>query len=150
MSSGRAFIISPATLDPRPDSETLIEGALEFVEQKGWRTRPLRILDIGTGSGALLVTLLCELPLATGLGTDVSTQALVVAQANVRRHGLEERVRLERRDALAGVSGPFDMVVCNPPYIVTSDIADLAPEVRDFDPRAALDGGADGRTCTGE
>jgi release factor glutamine methyltransferase len=141
---GRAFAISPATLDPRPDSETLIEGALEFVEQKDWRARPLRVLDIGTGSGALLVTLLCELPLATGLGTDVSVQALAVAQANARRHGVAERASLERRDALVGVSGPFDLVVCNPPYIATAEIAQLAPEVRDFDPRAALDGGADG------
>ena len=104
----------------------------------------MRILDIGTGSGALLVTLLCELPLATGLGTDVSAQALAVAQDNARRHGVAERASLEQRDALAGVSGPFDLVVCNPPYIATAEIARLAPEVRGFDPREALDGGADG------
>jgi release factor glutamine methyltransferase len=141
---GRAFAISPATLDPRPDSETLIEGALEFVEQKGWGTRPLRILDIGTGSGALLVTLLCELPLASGVGTDVSAQALAVAQANASRHGVAERTHFELRDALVGVNGPFDLVVCNPPYVASAEIARLAPEVRDFDPREALDGGADG------
>ena len=141
---GRSFLISPATLDPRPDSETLIEEALALADELGWRTRPLRILDIGTGSGALLVTLLAELPLSCGVGTDVSPQALKTAAANAQRHAVLERARFELRDALHGVAGPFDLVVCNPPYVATGDIAGLAPEVREHDPIGALDGGADG------
>jgi release factor glutamine methyltransferase len=141
---GRPFLISPATLDPRPDSETLIEEALALADELGWRTRPLRILDIGTGSGALLVTLLAELPLSSGLGTDVSPRALKVAAANAQRHAVLERARFELRDALHGVAGPFDLVVCNPPYVATGEIAGLAPEVREHDPIGALDGGADG------
>jgi len=141
---GRPFLISPATLDPRPDSETLIEAALGIADNEGWRERPIRILDIGTGSGALLVTLLAELPLSSGVGTDVSPQALKVAAANAQRHAVMERARFELRDALQGVAGPFDLVVCNPPYVATGEIAALAPEVREHDPLDALDGGADG------
>jgi len=141
---GREFALSPATLDPRPDSEVLIEAVLAFVETNGWQNRPLRILDVGTGSGCLLLTLLAELPLATGLGTDISTAALDAAASNARQLGLLERARFMVARSLEGVAGPFDILVCNPPYIASGDIPGLEPEVRDFDPLTALDGGADG------
>lgn len=141
---GRSFALSPATLDPRPDSETLIEAALEIVDEEGWRWCPIRILDVGTGSGCLLVTLLAELPLATGVGTDVSAAAIETANSNAVSCGVGERATFARHDALNGIEGPFDLVICNPPYVPSSDIASLAPEVRDYDPLAALDGGGDG------
>ncbi len=141
---GRTFKLSPATLDPRPDSETLIEVVLGFVGEAGLRAAPLRILDVGTGTGCLLTTLLCELPNATGLGTDISEAALQTASDNACRLGVAGRAAWRVADALDGLDGPFDILVCNPPYIRTSVIANLDPEVRDFDPRAALDGGGDG------
>ncbi len=141
---GRTFKLSPATLDPRADSETLIEVALGFVDAAGLRAAPVRILDVGTGTGCLLTTLLCELPNATGLGTDISEAALQTASDNARRLGVADRATWRVADALDGLDGPFDMCVCNPPYIRTALIADLDPEVRDFDPRSALDGGSDG------
>ncbi len=141
---GRSFAISPATLDPRPDSETLIEAALEFVGREGWLEEPIRLLDVGTGSGCLLLTLLGELPNATGIGTDISAAALDVARGNAHRLGLARRAEWRLADALEGIDGPFDVLVCNPPYIRSGDIARLAPEVKHFDPLLALDGGADG------
>jgi release factor glutamine methyltransferase len=141
---GRSFALSPATLDPRPDSETLIEAVLAFIDAKGWRKQPLRILDVGTGSGCLLVTLLAELPLATGIGTDVNQLALDIAGMNARQFDMSGRASFLLANALDGVAGPFDILVCNPPYIPSGDIASLEPEVRDFDPLAALDGGEDG------
>jgi release factor glutamine methyltransferase len=141
---GRSFALSPATLDPRPDSETLIEVVLAFVDAKGWRKRPLRILDVGTGTGCLLVTLLAELPHATGIGTDISQLALDIAVKNAGMHGMSERAQFRLANALEGIEGPFDILVSNPPYIASGDIAGLEPEVRDFDPLAALDGGEDG------
>jgi release factor glutamine methyltransferase len=141
---GRPFMLSPATLDPRPDSETLIDTALDIAGSAGLRTAPLRLLDIGTGSGCLLVTLLCELPNATGVGTDISPAALEVARENARRLGVVQRASWQVADALHGVEGRFDLLVCNPPYVRSGDIAALEPEVRAFDPRTALDGGSDG------
>lgn len=141
---GRTFALSPATLDPRPDSETLIAAALEIADEEGWRGRPTRILDVGTGSGCLLATLLAELPLATGVGTDVSAAAIETAISNADRCGVGGRAKFAQRDALDGVEGLFDLVVCNPPYIPSSEIPTLAAEVRDYDPLEALDGGADG------
>ena len=141
---GRTFAISPATLDPRPDSETVVAAALEIAREEDWMSQPLRILDIGTGSGCLLLTLLCELPQATGLGTDISEAALATAAGNARRHGLEQRVEWLHADGLESVTGPFHMLVANPPYVRTADLEGLEPEVRDFDPIEALDGGPDG------
>lgn len=141
---GRRFALSPATLDPRPDTETLIEVALSIAAREGWRERPIRILDIGTGTGCLLLTLLAELPLATGLGTDISVEALKTAASNAAALGLADRATFERHDVLEGVEGRFNLVVSNPPYIPSDDVASLDPEVRDYDPRTALDGGADG------
>jgi release factor glutamine methyltransferase len=145
---GRVFAISPATLDPRPESETLITAALELADKESWRNRALRILDVGTGSGCLLLTLLGELPLSTGLGTDISEAALATARANALRLGLEDRVTWQTADGLDDVAEVFDLMVSNPPYIRTAEIAGLEPEVRDFDPRLALDGGSDGLATT--
>lgn len=141
---GRRFALSAATLDPRPDSETLIEAVLAIADGEGWRDKPIRILDIGTGTGCLLLTLLAELPRATGLGTDISAEALSTAAKNAEALGLSGRAAFELHDVLDGVAGPFDLVVSNPPYIPSGEIAGLEREVRDYDPRAALDGGADG------
>lgn len=137
---GREFIVTPATLDPRPESETLVEAALGLVP----RDVPVRILDICTGTGCLLLTLLAELPLATGTGTDISVAALEVARANARELGLEQRTDWVETDLADGIAGRFDLVVANPPYIPSGDIAGLAPEVRMHDPTLALDGGPDG------
>jgi release factor glutamine methyltransferase len=147
---GRTFQVTAATLDPRPATETLIEAALEVAGREGWRERPIRILDVGTGTGALLVTLLAELPLATGLGTDISEEALSVARANAERLGVSARSSFVRHRSLDGLPGPeggggtFDLLVSNPPYIASGEIAGLEADVRDYDPRVALDGGPDG------
>lgn len=141
---GRPFRLSPQTLDPRPDSETLIDAALELARGEGWINRPVRILDVGTGSGCLLLTLLAELPLASGVGTDISSDALATAADNARRLGLEQRTSFRQTRSLTGIEDTFDLVVSNPPYIPTRDIAALDAAVRIFDPHAALDGGPDG------
>ena len=104
----------------------------------------LRIADLGTGSGAILLALLSELPDAHGFGTDISAEALRTAEHNAARLGLSGRAAFIRCDYASALSGPFDLIVSNPPYIRSADIAMLAPEVRDHDPQAALDGGADG------
>ena len=136
--------VTPAVLVPRPDTETVVEAALDFVVRDGLRMQRLRILDIGTGSGALLLALLSELPNALGTGTDISTAALAVARGNAERHGLASRCSFVACDIAAGLPGPFDLIVSNPPYVAHGDIATLAPEVRDYDPIIALDGGSDG------
>ncbi len=141
---GRDFKLGPATLEPRPDSEVLIEAALELVTQAGWRDAPLRIIDVGTGSGCLLITLLAELPPATGVGVDIAPEALEVATRNAQEHRVAERVQFIERDMLDNVDGAFHLLVSNPPYIRTPDLADLDLEVREYDPVAALDGGRDG------
>lgn len=141
---GRPYALSPATLDPRPDSETLIDVALDIAAREGWRDRPVRILDIGTGSGCLILTLLAELPRAMGLGTDIAAAALETAALNASSLGVAERVSFMQTDLLEGVGGTFDLVISNPPYIPSADIAGLRAEVRQYDPRGALDGGADG------
>lgn len=141
---GRDFVISPATLDPRPDSETIVATALDLVAREGGRQAPLRIVDVGTGSGCLLLSLLCELPHATGIGTDISDAALAVARDNARRLGVAERAAWRMADLLEGVKGNFNLLVTNPPYVRSGDIPHLEPEVRSFDPHAALDGGPDG------
>lgn len=141
---GRDFLITPDVLDPRPDTETLIEVVLETVRRSGRDGEPLTIADIGSGSGAIIVTLLLELPKAIGIATDVSAATLEVTLENAKRLGVGDRLRGVVTRGLKGVNGPFDIVVSNPPYIPSRDIASLAPGVRDFDPRVALDGGADG------
>ncbi len=136
--------ISDAVLVPRPDTETVVETALDFIGRGGLRMEPLRILDIGTGSGALLLALLTELPNARGTATDISAAALDIARGNAERLGLASRCTFVECNIADGVAGPFDLIVSNPPYIAHSDIATLEPEVRDYDPGIALDGGKDG------
>jgi release factor glutamine methyltransferase len=139
-----ALAITPDVLVPRPETETVVEGALDFVVRGGLRMEKLRILDIGTGSGALLLALLRELPNATGTGTDISTGALKVARENAARCGVEGRCTFVACDIASVVEGPFDLLVSNPPYIAHDEITSLAPEVKDYDPTVALDGGNDG------
>jgi release factor glutamine methyltransferase len=141
---GLPLQLSSATLVPRPDTETVVELALELVRADGDLNRALRIADLGTGSGAILLALLSELPAAQGFGTDISAAALHTASANAARAGLSERATLVACDYASGLSGPFDLIVSNPPYIRTADIDGLAVDVREYDPPAALDGGADG------
>jgi release factor glutamine methyltransferase len=136
--------VSPAVLVPRPETETVIEAALDFVVRGGLRLERLRILDIGTGSGALLLALLSELPNAVGTGTDISAAALEVALANAAHNDLAGRGTFVACNIAAGLQGPFDLIVSNPPYVARGDIATLSPEVREYDPALALDGGADG------
>ncbi len=138
--------VDSTTLVPRPETETVVEAALAAIDASGPRTRDLWIADLGTGSGAILLALLTELPNAIGVGTDTSPGALRVARDNARRLALA-RAAFVACDMAAALHGPFDLIVSNPPYIASSEIAALAPEVRDFDPRPALDGGADGLDC---
>jgi release factor glutamine methyltransferase len=135
--------IDAATLVPRPETETVVEAALAALDMDGPRSRKLRIADLGTGSGALILALLSELPNAFGVATDTSTKALVVARDNARRLALT-RAGFVACDMAATLRGPFDAIVSNPPYIASGDIATLASDVRDFDPHLALDGGTDG------
>lgn len=129
------------TLDPRPDTETIVEAALDAIPD---RAGALSVLDLGTGTGCILLALLAELPGATGLGIDVSPAAVEAAAGNARRNGLAERARFRVGNWGEGLVERFDLVVSNPPYIPSSDIPSLDPEVREHDPLRALDGGADG------
>jgi release factor glutamine methyltransferase len=135
--------VDATTLVPRPETETVVEAALAAIDAGGGRSRPLRIADLGTGSGALLLALLVELPNAFGIGTDISVGALRIARDNAQRLQLT-RAAFVACDMSAALAGPYDLIVANPPYIASGDIAATAPEVRDYDPRSALDGGADG------
>lgn len=136
--------LSPATLVPRPDTETVVEAALEMLRTE-WRfDSPLRIADLGTGSGTILLALLSELPNALGVGTDISVAALRTARDNARQLGFLARAAFVACDYAAALSGPFDLIVSNPPYIRSAHIALLDAEVRDHDPHRALDGGIDG------
>lgn len=141
---GLSFQLSAATLVPRPETETVVELALEVLRATPHSDRRLRIADIGTGSGAILLALLSELPGTSGLGTDISVAALRTASTNAIRLGLVHRAAFVACDYAAALSGPFDLIVSNPPYIRSAEIDELATEVRDHDPHRALDGGADG------
>lgn len=132
------LLVSPATLIPRPDTETIVEQALRAAPA------PRRVLDLGTGSGCLLLAILHERPAAFGIGIDRSADAIAIARANARRCGLDGRAAFTVGDWATAVAGPFDLVVSNPPYIPHDDIAGLMPEVRLHEPLAALDGGEDG------
>jgi release factor glutamine methyltransferase len=139
---GLALQLSPATLVPRPDTETVVELALEICRDE--RSTQPRIADIGTGSGAILLALLSELRDATGVGTDISPTALCTARDNAAHFGLAPRAAFIVCNYAAALSGPFDLIVSNPPYIRSADIPRLDREVREYDPHGALDGGIDG------
>lgn len=128
-------------LDPRPDSETLVEAALDLFPD---RDAAIRVLDLGTGSGCLLLAVLSERPKGWGVGVDLSTAALEVAARNAKRVGLDPSVQFVCGDWAAAFDGAFDLILCNPPYIAHAAIDALAPEVARFEPRLALDGGVRG------
>jgi release factor glutamine methyltransferase len=135
------FVTTRDTLTPRPDTETLVDAALRLFPD---RAAPLRILDLGTGTGCLLAALLSEYPTAVGVGTDVSPAAAAIARSNVAAHHLESRAEITICHWDDQIEGQFDLIVSNPPYIATAELARLDPEVARYEPRAALDGGADG------
>lgn len=133
---GRDFRVTPDTLDPRPETEILIEAALQ---------RPFsRVLDLGLGTGCILLTLLAEHPAATGIGVDISNPALEVARENATRLGVADRADLRQSDWFSNVEGRFDLVVSNPPYIAAEEMEGLSPEVRLHEPHLALTPGGDG------
>ena len=138
---GREFAVGPGVLVPRPETETLVEAALALFPDRG---AALRVLDMGVGTGCLLLTLLALYPEATGVGTDVSEAAQACAAANARALGVAGRAEIRRAAWAEGVAGPFELVVSNPPYVRDGDLAGLEPEVRDWEPRLALAGGEDG------
>lgn len=137
---GRDFVINARVLDPRPDSETLIDAALSVLP----KNFDGHILDLGTGSGCLLLTLLAERPSARGIGSDVSAPALAVAQHNAERLGLEAHAGFVESDWLKNIAGSFEMIVANPPYLGPGEMEWLARDVLDYDPHLALYGGSDG------
>lgn len=141
---GREFKVNKHTLDPRPDSETLVQAALELVPDKD---KVLNIIDFGTGTGCLLLTLLAELPAAKGVGVDISEDALAVAKDNSRNLGLAKRSHFIVSSWGNEVQSKFDLIISNPPYIKSSDICGLEPEVAEYEPKGALDGGASGLEC---
>jgi len=139
------FLLGPDTLEPRPDSETLVEAVVS-----DWRSadKALRVLDLGTGTGCLLISVLTDLPLATGVGVDVADGAVITVRKNAENNGIDTRARFMKaswtdKDTMRGL-GKFDVVISNPPYIPDTDINSLAPEVKNYDPYLALAGGKDG------
>jgi release factor glutamine methyltransferase len=133
---GLSFRVTRDTLDPRPETETLVAEALK---------EPfLKVLDLGTGTGCILLSCLKDMPMARGLGTDISDAALQVAIGNTRDLGLEARARFRRSDWFDKVTGAYDLIVSNPPYIATEEMPQLVPEVRDWEPHQALTPGGDG------
>jgi len=151
------FDLSPATLDPRPDSETLVAAASDWAKTRGWTKKDAggeanrgghlaRCLDLGTGSGCLLLAFLSEIPSAAGIGLDINRQAVAMARHNAARLGLAPRAEFRQHDFTTGLAafGQFDVILSNPPYIPRDEIARLAPDVRLYDPMPALDGGEDG------
>lgn len=141
---GLTLGLSPETLEPRPDTEILVERLIPFAERIAADKAVCRILDLGTGTGAICLALLQTVPQATGIGADISRDALSTALANAARNGLSDRFETLESSWFAAVSGRFDIIVSNPPYIRSSVMATLEPEVLNHDPAAALDGGADG------
>ncbi|HEV2509062.1 peptide chain release factor N(5)-glutamine methyltransferase [Bosea sp. (in: a-proteobacteria)] len=139
---GLSFSLSPGTLEPRPDSETLIEAALSHLALR--RHERLRTLDLGTGTGCLLIATLREFPQATGLGIDLSPDAVATATGNAARNGVAERAAFRQGNWTTGIDERFDLILSNPPYIDSAEIAGLDPNVREYDPLLALDGGPDG------
>ncbi|BCG99744.1 peptide chain release factor N(5)-glutamine methyltransferase [Mesorhizobium loti] len=141
---GLRLSLSPETLEPRPDTETLVEAVLPFVEATAAREGTCRILDLGTGTGAIALALLSAVPAATATGVDISAGALATAARNAGELGLGRRFTTVQSDWFEKVSGRYHVIAANPPYIALRDIGNLQDEVRDFDPHLALDGGVDG------
>lgn len=141
---GLRLSLSPETLEPRPDTETLVDAVLPFSRATAERLGECRILDLGTGTGAIALALLGAVPVATATGVDISPDALATAAGNARDLGLGERFKALHSNWFEKVSGRYHVIASNPPYIPSRDIGNLQDEVRDFDPRRALDGGADG------
>lgn len=137
---GLTFTLAPDTLDPRPDTETLVTAALTLAQAKA----DFRILDLGTGSGAIIVSLLHALPSATGTATDLSQGAIDAARANAVANSVADRLELRHSDWFANVDGTYDLIVSNPPYVPDAEVETLSPEVRLHDPHLALKGGPDG------
>jgi release factor glutamine methyltransferase len=142
---GLKFALNEATLDPRPETELLVGDAIAFAEQK----RSPKLIDLGTGSGAIAIAILSALPKAKAIATDISEDALAAAKKNAERHGVAGRIEFKQGAWWAAVphTEVFDLIVSNPPYIASGQIETLQPEVRLFDPKAALDGGWDGLEC---
>lgn len=141
---GLEFRLNAATLDPRPDTETLVDAVLAHMAATGRTESPLRVLDLGTGTGAILIALLSRLPKATGIGVDIAPDAVSMAEANARTLGFGARAEFRCGDLMEGVRERFDILVSNPPYISSGDLPGLEPEVLNHDPHRALDGGEDG------
>jgi release factor glutamine methyltransferase len=139
----RDFAVNPAVLIPRPETELIVEELMACMP-KDLPARPVRIADIGTGSGCLAVTAAAELPLAKVVATDISRAVLDVARANADRHGVADRITFVESAYLSGVPGPFDFIISNPPYVTDGEYEDLAPEVREYEPATALKAGEDG------
>lgn len=141
---GRDFHVDSRVLIPRPETELLVEQFAALAPELPQQGEQLRVIEVGTGSGALAITLACESPGLEVEATDASREALQVAAANCARHGVRERVRLVQGDLLSGLGGGFGAVVANLPYVPTAAFDELSPEVRVYEPRLALDGGPDG------
>lgn len=141
---GMEFGLSADTLDPRPETEAVVTAVLRSIPNRG---APLRFIDLGTGTGCLLLALLAELPAATGFGVDVAEGAATTARHNAVALGLADRAHFFIGDWGAAISGGFDIIISNPPYIASAALADLPREVALYDPRCALDGGSDGLGC---
>jgi release factor glutamine methyltransferase len=139
---GLELTISPQVLDPRPETETIVEASLRLLKDR--REQPLRFLDLGVGSGALLCALLAEFARARGVGVDISAGAVDLARRNIGACGLARRAEIRLGDWTKGLKGPFDLIVSNPPYIPSANLLRLPREVVNFDPPLALDGGIDG------
>jgi release factor glutamine methyltransferase len=141
---GLRLSLSPETLEPRPDTETLVDAVLPHLRQLAATIGECRILDLGTGTGAIALALLAEVPQAMAVGADISADALTTANRNARENGLSGRFRTVQSDWFEKISGSFHVIVANPPYIPSDELETLQGEVRNFDPAKALDGGADG------
>jgi len=141
---GREFNVNDFVLDPRPDSELIID----VVKENFSKDEDIKILDLGTGSGCLIITLLLELRNSIGIGLDVSEKAMKVASLNAGKYSLDNRLSLVVSDWLESINiNSFNVIISNPPYIPNNQISELSPEVKDFDPILALDGGDDGLSC---
>jgi release factor glutamine methyltransferase len=141
---GLRLNLSSETLEPRPDTETLVDAVLPHLRQLAATVGACRILDLGTGTGAIALALLAEVPEATAVGADISADALATANRNAKENGLSGRFQTVQSDWFEKISGSFHVIVANPPYIPSEELKTLQDEVRNFDPARALDGGADG------